>query len=1251
MRKFKIAAVIVCVSLCFAALFSVACFASDVKLTDIEGHWAKEYIEYGVEKGYINGYTDNTFKPNKTVTRAEFSKMINSALGISGQTASEFNDVEDEDWFSNDVKRALYAGYIKGYDEDNTFRPNIPISRQEAAVVFSRIVLPVTQKASLDSFKDKADIADWAQDAIATIAFKGYMNGDQNGNVLPKGQLTRAEAAKLISELIKNENVVNGVQEIKKSQTVSQTIFTDGLVIDAQDDAEILLEDCRILGNIEVKSGMVVLSLGNSSADVITNNCTGDLTLMADKNSAVNQLIVHQPMYAVGDTVAKVMLEGQDLQSGTVELEGKFNLVEIGTSAVLKAEEIENLNVAGKKVTLLVQSGKIENLVVDKNAADSAISLTQKVTVQNATNNATVSYTGTGVIENAYNAVEGISYETLPKKQTGKIADEKTGSTTKEFEVNDNFFEEVTVSPTKGKTNVSTTASIVFTFDQTVTDSKGEKLTVSYLEDTLELRKTSSSGTKIAFSVTVNSTKKFTIKPLGALSAGTKYYVVIPEGKLSYADKSLNPKYSTYFNTAAAAEDDEKEDSSSDEDIEVTFSPKNGAEGVSIATPIKITFDGTVKAYSSSNDFDADYVEETVKIYENTTSGDEVSFTATVTSKTITLVPSGLMSETKYHVVIPANKFKVGGTTLGKTTMSFTTEAGVPIKISPENGATGVSTTPEITVSFAEPVLKVGRNHDPLDESYIQDDVLLLRRSSATNTKDEYQVSYSVTSIAENGRKFTIVPDEELESGETYYIIIQAESLYGETTEEENEKVTSSFKTASAMAPMFYPTDGSKNVSPATEIRISFSDKLLTYSTKSSERVEVTDEYLAMLIDGDENGKNKNRIQLKRGSSKVLDITATIDDDGKTIIITPDDPLEDDKTYTLSVEAKVFYNETGKKYNSAGSASFNTNIALSPTFTPKDDADEVAVTVKPTIKFDEKIYSVDEDNRTLKNAYLKDSIRFVDEYENEVEFKASATDTTITIEPEEELEGNTEYTLTLLAGTITNEYGEITNVEKSVTFKTKVSYTFSFTPDNEDAVSPLVTPTVKFGVPVLTTDDDAVDSDYAYDYIFLSKGKKATKITDTSVIPTTITVEEDGRTFTLSPDEELEFDTTYYIVVLKGGFNYDDDDGKSNAAASYSFKTIKKPAITNTTTNKPKVTSTTTTTVKITCTSNVKGEIVIEDENGTEVARKTNAKVGSNTIEVKELDPDTEYTFSIYVVYEEEIESEKVEITAKTKAE
>ena len=76
MKKYRLTLTVVCIALCLAALSSFVCFA-DAKFTDVDGHWAKEYIEYGVEKGYINGYEDKTFKPNKTVTRAEFSKMIN----------------------------------------------------------------------------------------------------------------------------------------------------------------------------------------------------------------------------------------------------------------------------------------------------------------------------------------------------------------------------------------------------------------------------------------------------------------------------------------------------------------------------------------------------------------------------------------------------------------------------------------------------------------------------------------------------------------------------------------------------------------------------------------------------------------------------------------------------------------------------------------------------------------------------------------------------------------------------------------------------------------------------------------------------------------------------------------------------------------------------------------------------------------------------------------------------------------------
>ena len=73
-----------------AALLGTACLAAsaaDVTFSDVKGHWGESYIYSGVQKGYINGYTDGTFQPDKTVSRAEFSKMLNQAIGMKTTAA------------------------------------------------------------------------------------------------------------------------------------------------------------------------------------------------------------------------------------------------------------------------------------------------------------------------------------------------------------------------------------------------------------------------------------------------------------------------------------------------------------------------------------------------------------------------------------------------------------------------------------------------------------------------------------------------------------------------------------------------------------------------------------------------------------------------------------------------------------------------------------------------------------------------------------------------------------------------------------------------------------------------------------------------------------------------------------------------------------------------------------------------------------------------------------------------------------
>lgn len=76
---------------------------------DLENHWARDRINYAIEKGYASGYEDNTFKPKGKVTRAEFVSFLNNffktketfTLSVSD---SKYNDVEG--WYKDDILMA-----------------------------------------------------------------------------------------------------------------------------------------------------------------------------------------------------------------------------------------------------------------------------------------------------------------------------------------------------------------------------------------------------------------------------------------------------------------------------------------------------------------------------------------------------------------------------------------------------------------------------------------------------------------------------------------------------------------------------------------------------------------------------------------------------------------------------------------------------------------------------------------------------------------------------------------------------------------------------------------------------------------------------------------------------------------------------------------------------------------------------------------------------------------------------------------
>lgn len=170
------------------------------KSTDINGHWAQSQIEKLTVQNIISGYPDGTFKPDKTVTRAEFASMVNQAFKFNKNATTSFIDIKTTDWFADQISRAKEAGYIAGY-EDGSVKPNNNLSRPEAAVMMSQIVKAnnAVSADSLNKFKDADKIPAWAREAIASIITSGIMSGYPDQTFKPQNIITRAEAAVTIS--------------------------------------------------------------------------------------------------------------------------------------------------------------------------------------------------------------------------------------------------------------------------------------------------------------------------------------------------------------------------------------------------------------------------------------------------------------------------------------------------------------------------------------------------------------------------------------------------------------------------------------------------------------------------------------------------------------------------------------------------------------------------------------------------------------------------------------------------------------------------------------------------------------------------------------------------------------------------------------------------------------------------------------------------------------------------------------------
>lgn len=150
------------------------------------------------KKGYIKGFEDGTFRPEATLTRAEFVTIINKMYLYYMESDTVFLDVEKTDWYYRDIMIGVQAGYIKGMG-NGRFEPNEPVTREQVCVMLNSI-LNIGDVYSKPQITD--NVSFWAKDSVEKVVGLYLFTLEPGGKFRATEPITRAEACVALQKCI-----------------------------------------------------------------------------------------------------------------------------------------------------------------------------------------------------------------------------------------------------------------------------------------------------------------------------------------------------------------------------------------------------------------------------------------------------------------------------------------------------------------------------------------------------------------------------------------------------------------------------------------------------------------------------------------------------------------------------------------------------------------------------------------------------------------------------------------------------------------------------------------------------------------------------------------------------------------------------------------------------------------------------------------------------------------------------------------
>ena len=279
-----------------AMLVPNAFAASPEDFHDFPTDWSAAGLRSAVDNGLLNG-ANGRIDGAGLLTRAQMAAIINRAFAAK-KTAdlSGYNDVSADAWYRSDLAAAVAMGTFQG--ASGQLNPERPITREEAFAVLARaFALESGSTASLNVFSDSASVSSWAADSAAALVENGYVNG-ANGALNPKSNITRAEFAKIISDMASTyadasaslPETVDGSLIVRDNSVSLAGKTINGDLIIADGVSQIDLSNVTVTGRILLRGGESGVNFANTKAgkgiaantDIAVSGAVDSITVIAD---------------------------------------------------------------------------------------------------------------------------------------------------------------------------------------------------------------------------------------------------------------------------------------------------------------------------------------------------------------------------------------------------------------------------------------------------------------------------------------------------------------------------------------------------------------------------------------------------------------------------------------------------------------------------------------------------------------------------------------------------------------------------------------------------------------------------------------------------------------------------------------------------------------------------------------------------------------------------------------------------------